>query len=224
MNVTIVVDTPSPAKTGTDPSREGDDPTTASADDDVSLIGRAKAGEAAARDAVAVRFRRPAYVLALQLTGNREDALDVAQDSLLRFFMNLHRFDQTRPVLPWLRRIVRNSAIDLQRRKKVRRADSLDSSGPEGSALEVIDRRVDTHGSTQMHQRQQVVWSCLQTLTPPQREIVVLRDYQDLTYQEIADALSIPMGTVMSRLHRARNELRQRVLEELHGLQAGGVG
>ena len=186
-----------------------------SAVDESALVVRAKSGDAAAREVLARMYRQSAYIFALQLLGNREDALDVAQDSLLRFFVNLHRFDHRRPIAPWLRRIVHNGVIDLHRRKRVRRADSLDSSGPEGSPMEVEDPKVDTAKAVQLKQRQEVVWSCLRYLGKSQREIVVLRDYQDLSYKEIADALEVPMGTVMSRLHRARHELRSRVFDEL---------
>ena len=68
---------------------------------DQALIARARAGHEGARDTLAIRHRQPAYLLALQLLGNREDALDVAQDAMLRFFMTLDTFDAERRVQPW---------------------------------------------------------------------------------------------------------------------------
>jgi RNA polymerase sigma-70 factor (ECF subfamily) len=190
---------------------------------DSELIVRARSGDLRAREVLARRYREPAYLLALQLLGDPEEARDLAQDCLLRFFLKLDRFDADRPVLPWLRRIVRNGAIDLIRRRKVRRADSLDSSGPEGEAVEVLDLRADTEGDALDRERQRCVWACLQQLSPAHREIVVLRDYQDLSYEQIADVLGVPVGTVMSRLHRARNALRTLVLERIPELALGAA-
>ena len=171
------------------------------------LIALASDGSRPARDEIARRLRQPAYVFALQLLGRPEDALDVAQEAMLRFFASIERFDRSRPVHPWLRRIVRNLVIDLVRRRRVRAAESLDTGGPEGSAIDIGDSSVDIESSAEQRQLQELVWACVQGLRPAQREIIVLRDYQDLSYDEIAELLEIPIGTVMSRLHRARKVL-----------------
>lgn len=185
----------------------------ASVDEFAVWIDAAKTGDLEAQNALAAALREPAFYFALQLLGNREDAHDITQDALLRFLGNLDRFESGRPVLPWLRRIVRNAVIDLQRRKNVRRADSLDSDGYEGEALEIVDQDQDAGRRAVSQERREIVWNSLGRLPEQHREIVVLREYQDLSYQEIADLLEVPIGTVMSRLHRARLELRSRVLE-----------
>ena len=87
---------------------------------DQTLVLRAKAGQSEAREALAHRFRRPAYLLALQISRNQDDALDIAQDALLRFFDRLHRFDHAQEVHPWLFAIVRNRARDLWRTRSAR--------------------------------------------------------------------------------------------------------
>ncbi|REK01002.1 MAG: RNA polymerase sigma factor [Acidobacteria bacterium] len=180
------------------------------------LVAGSLRGEAKALEALALSLRPHAYRLALQLLGNHEDALDCAQESLLRFFAHLGSYDPRQPLLPWVRRIVRNRAIDMLRRRRVRRADSLDTSGPEGEAIELVDPNVaEPTESLQLARRRRLVWSCLQEMNQTQKEILVLRDYQDLSYREIADELGIPTGTVMSRLHRARAELRRLVIGEL---------
>jgi RNA polymerase sigma-70 factor (ECF subfamily) len=178
------------------------------------LVAGALRSDRSAQDALAVLLRPHAYRLALQLLGNHEDALDCAQESLLRFFSKLGKYDADQPLLPWMRRIVRNRAIDMLRRQRVRKAASIDSSGPEGEAMELVDPAVvEPADSMQLARRRRLVWNCLQKLGESQREILVLRDYQDLSYREIATLLSIPTGTVMSRLHRARAELRRLVHE-----------
>ena len=109
------------------------------------------------------------------------------------------------------------------RRKNVRRADSLDSDGYEGEALEIVDQDEDAARRAVSQERREIVWNSLGRLPENHREMVVLREYQDLSYQEIADLLDVPIGTVMSRLHRARLELRNRVLEAVEESELEGL-
>lgn len=173
---------------------------------DGELLPRARRGDEGACTALVERHRRAAYLFALQLLRDREDALDVTQDALIKFLGSLARFDSDRPVRPWLFRIVRNCARDLQRRQRVRRAESLDR-GEEG-VLEVTDPHADPLRDAEAADLRQRIWAALRRLTDHHRDILVLRDYQDLSYAEIADVLGIPIGTVMSRLHAARRSLR----------------
>ncbi len=179
---------------------------------DADLVRLTRGGDREATNELARRYRAPAFRFALQLTGNRADAQDVAQESILRFVETIDRFDDRRPIQPWLFRIVRNKAFDLGRRQRVRRAESLD---------ELLDRGVPepigttASPSTRLEQSElrRRVWSALRSLPDKQREILVLREYQDLAYSEIAEVLGVPTGTVMSRLHRARTALRELLLE-----------
>ncbi len=181
---------------------------------DPNLIVEAQAGERAALDELAHRMRGPAYVLALQLVGNRDDALDIAQDALLRLFQHLGRIAPERPVRPWLFAIVRNRARDLWRSRAARPSESLDArpdvvahlAAPAGDPEQQAARR----------QRARRVWTAIAELSHAHREILVLRDFHDLAYAEIAEVLGIPAGTVMSRLHAARAALRA-------GLEAEGA-
>ena len=185
---------------------------------DVDLVRRARAGDRAAQGDLAQRHRRAMYVLALQLMGNPDDAMDVVQDALLRFFTNLHRFDNRRPVKPWLYQIVRNRAVDLFRRRKVRRHQSLDAVDDDGLCLQIRDASADPELDTARIQLRARIFRELGELSPKQREILVLRDYQDLAYAEIAETLNIPIGTVMSRLHGARKRLREVLKDDLQAL------
>lgn len=185
---------------------------------DVDLVRRARSGDRAAQEKLAQRHRRSMYILALQLMGNRDDALDVVQDALLRFITTLHRFDLRRPVRPWLYQIVRNRAVDLHRRHKVRRHESLDAVDDDGRQYEIRDVSVDPERDVVRSQLRARIWQSLDELSPKQREILVLRDYQDLSYTEIAETLNIPIGTVMSRLHGARKRLRTVLKDDLQTL------
>lgn len=174
---------------------------------EAELVALARAGRAAAREELARRCRHAAYLLALQLLRDPDDAVDVAQDAVLRFFTNLDRYDPSRPLRPWLFAIVRNRARDLGRRRRARPTEPLD--GPFGEVRpEVIDTSPGPEEKTARHELRERVWRALTTLPEAHREILVLRDYQDLSYDEIARVLRVPMGTVMSRLHRARKALR----------------
>ena len=94
---------------------------------DRALVSLARDGEREAREELARRYRRPAYLLALQLTGRPELAQDIAQDCMLRFFQHLDRFDPERRVEPWLYQIVRNRVRDMRRRQRLRHTESLDA-------------------------------------------------------------------------------------------------
>ncbi|MCG8455434.1 MAG: sigma-70 family RNA polymerase sigma factor [Holophagales bacterium] len=187
---------------------------------DAEVVKHARTGDSSARDELARRHRDSAFFLALQLLGNRDDALDVAQDAMLRFFTHLHRFDASRPVRPWLFQIVRNRVLDLHRRRKVRKHDSIEAAAEdeERPSLQLVDARVDLERDARQTQLQKRIWEALSQLSHQQREILVLRDYQDLSYKEIADTLNIPIGTVMSRLHGARKSLRQVLEDDLQNL------
>jgi RNA polymerase sigma-70 factor (ECF subfamily) len=178
------------------------------ADAERDLVARARGGDAAAREELALKHRRDAYLLALQLLGNREDALDAAQDAMLRFFTTLHRFRADQPVRPWLYSIVRNRCRDLMRRGRVRRSEPLEGDG-EHWRPELVDGRTDPHRDAEQAELRRRVFAALGRLAPDHREILVLRDYHDLSYEEIATVLDVPRGTVMSRLHRARRALAQ---------------
>ena len=181
-----------------------------------------RSGDPAAANELANRFTKPAYLVALQLLGNPEDARDAAQNALMRFFARLDRLEPGRPIRPWLFTIVRNAARDLARRRSVRRSDSLDEAREEFGA-QVIDTSADPEADRRRHELRRDIWRALGRLTPKEREILVLRDYQDLSYAEIAAVLSVPVGTVMSRLHRARRSLRA-LLEADYGPHDRGPG
>jgi len=175
------------------------------------LLLRAKRGEPAACDELARDHRQAAYIFALHLVGNPDDAKDLAQEAMLRFFSTLDRFHPDRPVRPWLFSIVRNLARDFWRRGKLRRHQSLDEGVPDLSRA-LADPAANPEQATLEDERRQRLWKALSLLPAAKREILVLRDFHDLPYADIAKVLRIPIGTVMSRLHAARKNLRREFL------------
>ncbi len=178
---------------------------------DRELIDQAHAGQRDAQDALARRHRQGAFLLALQMLGNRDDAMDVAQDAMLRFFTTLDSFDREHRVQPWLFTIVRNQVRDLWRRRQRRPGDGL----VDGEALagQLVDHSANPEADLRRQQLRKSVWRAVATLSETKREIIVLRDFHDLSYNDIADVLKIPIGTVMSRLHGARKQLKAKLKE-----------
>jgi len=175
------------------------------------LLLRAKKGEASACDELARDHRQATYIFALQLVGNADDAMDLAQEAMLRFFSTLDRFQAGRAVRPWLFAIVRNLARDFWRRGKLRRHQSLDENVPDLSRA-LADPGANPEQATLAAERRHRLWRAVSLLPATKREILVLRDFHDLSYAEIAQVLRIPIGTVMSRLHAARKGLRREFL------------
>ena len=179
-------------------------------------IVAAQRGEAEAREALAQDCATIAWRVAVRLTGDPEAARDLAQEAVLRCFRSLDRFQAERPLAPWVAQIVRNLVRDDARRRRVRRVEPLHRR-TDDLVLDPVDPAPDPEARAQRHQLQQLVWRCLAELDDRQREIIVLRDFEGLTYDEIGHVLAIPRGTVMSRLHRARRRLAAEV-----AAQAGG--
>jgi RNA polymerase sigma-70 factor, ECF subfamily len=143
---------------------------------------------------------RRAYIGALAILGNREDAMDVSQEAFLKAYRAIRRFDPERPFYPWFYRILRNACFDWIRRRRKRPRSGLE--------MDVPDNRFRPEVLAARDENREAVWAGLSRLGERDREILVLRHFQHLSYREIAEALDIPQGTVMSRLFAARSRLR----------------
>lgn len=141
---------------------------------------------------------------ALGWLGNEQEAREVAQDALTKAWAAQDRYDPNRPFYPWLSTIVRNACRDARTRKRAftgLEADRLTSNNPSPhTALDTAQTRVRLH-------------KALDALDDAHREIIIMRHFEDRAYAEIADALGVAQGTVMSRLYRARKALVQRMEE-----------
>lgn len=147
-----------------------------------------------------VQLGNGAHALALQMLGDTDDATDAVQDAFVKVLKKPGAYDaNTGPLTPWFLRVVRNHCIDMIRRRRPE-----DANGPE-----LKDPGPGPEGSLEGVQRNRLLRHALATLSVEQRQIIVLRDYMDLSYAEIADVLEIAGGTVMSRLHRARMALKE---------------
>ena len=131
---------------------------------------------------------------------------------MLRFFTSLSSFNRERSIRPWLFAIVRNQVRGLWRQRQRRPGDGRGEAG-EILARLLVDPTADPEADLRRTQLKPRVWSAVAELPAPKREIIVLRDFHDLSYSDIAEVLDIPIGTVMSRLHGARRQLRARLEE-----------
>jgi len=181
---------------------------------DAEIVQLVVAGDIDAFDELVRRTRRPAYRLARRITRNHEDADDVVQDSYVKAFRALARFDPQRAFLPWFLTIVARSALSALRGAARRATVPLDEPGPDGATL--ADRISEAPPDVDARQRLFDAEEALAKLPDDQRAILALRVDGDLPYSEIASALEIPVGTVMSRLARAREAL----LAEVEKLRA----
>ena len=181
---------------------------------DAEIVQLVVAGEIDAFDELVRRTRRPAYRLARRITRNHEDADDVVQESYVKAYRALDRFDRERAFLPWFLTIVARAALSAIRQRARRATVPLDEPGPEGTTL--AERIADTPVDPAHVQRLMDAEEALGKLPEEQRAILALRVDGDLAYSEIAAALDIPVGTVMSRLARAREAL----LAEVEKLRA----
>lgn len=146
-----------------------------------------------------------AHALALQMLGNIDDATDVVQDAIVKTLANSGGYDAaTGPLAPWFLRVVRNRCIDLIRRRRPADADTDALVTPVPGPQELLE----------LSQRDQELHAALARLSSDQRQVIVLRDYMDLSYAEIAAVLDVPQGTVMSKLHRARLALRKELTSD----------
>jgi len=173
---------------------------------EAELVSRAKTGDSAAFSALVCRYQRPIFSLCVRYLP-RTDAEDIAQETFVRAFVNREKIDPTRPPLPWLFTIARRLCLDRLRKK----SPSLDEA-PELGA----DTAAQPDAVLAAHEELGLLQQGLASLPEGQREAVVLYHLEDMSYQEVAASLAVPVGTVMTWLHRGRAKLRALVDETSH--------
>ncbi len=178
--------------------------------------------ELEAFEALVERYGRHVYNIAYRMAGNDADAKDLAQEAFIRVFRALRRVDTTAKLESWLYRIVTNLYIDMLRRRPKVWVESLDASvtSLKGSEVmrEVADPSADPEGAVLNARLDADIQHALLGLSAELRAVVVLSDIEGYSYEEIGVMLHVPVGTVKSRLHRARKTLQGL----LSGLDLGG--
>lgn len=185
-------------------------------DEDEPLIEACRAGETAAFGELVRRYQDRLYPTLYRLTGSAEDASDLLQDAFFRAYQKLGRYRGGSSFYTWLYRLAVNLAISDRRKRRVRPVVRLSDLRPDGGmeSSEPIDR-TDPTLPVELAERDARIHRALNELAPDHRAVVVMKDFDGLRYDEIAAVLGVPVGTVRSRLHRARNELRERLRDVL---------
>jgi len=176
------------------------------------LMTLAKHGDRDAFDRLVTTMRGRAFHVARSFVGSREDALELSQEALLKIYRARDSYRDGEPFLPWFHRILRNTCFSFLRKQGRVRKHSLTGASEEGDEDEWDIQDFETpspeeHAEGQ--ERAQLFWRAFGALGQRDREILALRHFQELSYQDIAAALEIPIGTVMSRLFHARRRLRE---------------
>jgi RNA polymerase sigma-70 factor (ECF subfamily) len=186
---------------------------------DEELVARSARGDADSFNQLIMRWERPIYALAYRVIGHEEDARDVCQETFLRAFRGIAAFKGQAKFSSWLYRIALNLCRDWMRRE--RRTPVVQA--PEGVDLtELVSERGPAESIEELVSRQdmsRLVGRAMRSLSDEQRTAVVLKEYQGLTFQEIADLLGCPLSTVKTRLYQGLTLLRRQL--EKAGIHSG---
>lgn len=173
-----------------------------------TLIGRCRTGDKDAFGELVRAHAGRAIGLAYGLLGNRSDAMDASQEAFVRAWRAIGRFDGRSAFYTWYSTILRNVCVS-QLRKRLRRGQtepveslSLPSAEPDPSLL------------AQRNERTERIWRAVMALPIKHREVIVMKHFQEMSYREMAESLGVPVGTVTSRLHTARQALKDTLAGE----------
>jgi RNA polymerase sigma-70 factor (ECF subfamily) len=194
----------------------------AAAEEDRGLVGRAQAGDAGAFEALVRRYQGWVFTLALRMVGNRAEAEDVAQEVFLKAYRGLAGFKAASRFTTWLYAIASHHCLNhLQARSRRGASAGRDRSHAERDLPVAVERLPDgaprADALLERAEFARIVQAEMAHLTEEHRLILVLRDIQGLSYEAIARTLGLEPGTVRSRLHRARMEMKERLTPYLRG-------
>ena len=167
-------------------------------------------------DELVYRYYQQAYNIAYRLTGNAADAEDLVQEAFLRAYRFFDRYDRSMPFMNWFNRILTNLYIDEYRRRGRLRTVSIDEvysneDGDEGTTMDIPDSAPDPLERALSNEYREAIHEALQHLSPEFRVAVVLADMEGYSYEEIAEITKTSIGTVRSRIHRGRKQLRDQI-------------
>jgi RNA polymerase sigma-70 factor (ECF subfamily) len=187
---------------------------------DALLIERAQAGDARAFRELVERHQRRAFAIALGLVRDEQDAREIVQEAFVRVFRRLDGFNGSSSFFTWLYRIVKNLAIDLLRRASRR---EMELEEPHSSELwEPLSSDLGFDPSDELTRRElaERIGKALDALPPYHRGVILMREVEGMSYEEMAEAMGISKGTIMSRLYHARRKL-QRALRDCYTEETG---
>ncbi len=180
---------------------------------DQQLAIAVQAGDRQAAQVLMERYQDGLFGLALRLLRNREDAAEVSQEAMVKALARIESYDASRPFSPWVYRIARNLCIDRHRKKRPKL--EIDEQRDAAPALDIGNNVYKRAPDALAHQRRvnEAMETALEGIGAIYREIIILYHYEHMTYSEIAVHLSLPEGTVMNRLFRARRKMQAALLD-----------
>jgi len=175
-------------------------------EEEMTLLERCRRGSKEAFEVIVKRYMKDAYFVALGLVGNRDDALELSQEAFVRAYSNIDRLNSKWGFYPWFYQILRNLCFSHLRKRKVRGNQYIEDTvgddfrdESDGFAPEAVAER---------NENKDRVWKAIGKLGEKHREVIILRHFQNLSYEQIAKNLFCSKGTVMSRLYHARKKLK----------------
>lgn len=169
-----------------------------------------KAGHTESFRFIVDKYKTRAYQAAYYYTGNRDDALDISQEAFYRAFRAIQRFDISKNFYTWFYKILKNLCINFLHSKKNRQATNS-YSADDVYMPEISSADDNPQEALEKNERSFLIKKALSSLKDKDRDIIILKDFQDLSYAEIAEILEIPAGSVMSRLYYARKKLLKKL-------------
>ena len=185
-------------------------------DDDAEMIQAVLEGDPQAYRVLVERYERRIYFVVYGMVRNTEDARDLAQEAFVKAFQNLHRFRLDSKFYTWICRIAMNLSIDHLRKMKHRGHAEFDEMRSKSEGAQVVRLHSQNMDPSEAASRKQVlktIMDAVDTLPDDQRQVLVLRELEEMPYREISEILDVPEGTVMSRLYYARRRLQELLAE-----------
>ncbi len=177
------------------------------------LVSAARQGDMAAFESLVHLYEKRVFALTLRMCGNREDAAEAAQEAFLAAWQGLAFFRGDSSFSTWLYRLASNACVDLLRRESRHRTAAGPSLDDEELNLEVPDAMPSPQDEAERRELREEIERGLAALSPEHREVLVLRELHQLSYDEIAETLDLDVGTVKSRISRGRKQLRNFLLK-----------
>ena len=180
-------------------------------------IQQCQGGSAKAFEVIVKKYMKPSYFIALGLVGNHEDAMDLSQEAFFRAYSNIDRLNPKRKFFPWFYQILKNLCFSHLRKGRNRKHNSL-KTVDEGSVSTQANPQFNPSAIAERNEAKDHLWQAISQLNEKHREVIILRHFQDLSYEQIAQIIMCAKGTVMSRLYHARKELKN-IMDQQKGGQ-----
>ena len=205
-------------------SKSADGPAAAGQSDDRELVERVQRGDETAFRTLFERYHRRAYSVAFGVVKNKQDALDVVQDGFVKVHRHIGTFQGTSSFYTWLYRIIMNLAIDhVRRRKNAKGVEYDDGIGRAADEVAgdgtLLPRMLDANPGKTVVRRELLakIQTALDELPEYHRAVILLREIEGLSYEEMAQVLGVPKGTIMSRLFHARKKMQASLSDYMDG-------